>query len=64
MSLQIGGQSGSLDISALIQQFKQVLNPDAIAWSFPECAGRVLAEDERYHLGAVLVLRNVGKFEQ
>jgi hypothetical protein len=53
---RISGQSLALDISALIRRFWEILRPDAIAWSFPECAG-CIHTDNIYHLGAVLVLK-------
>jgi len=56
---KISGQSQTLDISALIRRFWETLNPDAIAWSFPECA-RPVHTDQIYHLGAVLVLKKCG----
>lgn len=55
---KITGQSPTIDISTLIRRFKETLDPHAIAWSFPESA-RVIADDSRYHLGAILVLKKV-----
>ena len=54
---KISGQSPTLDISALIRRFREILDhPHAIAWSFPECT-RPVHTDQKYHLGAVLVLK-------
>jgi len=44
-------------IFALLERIANKLKPDAMAWSFPQCIWHV-ANDNTYHFGAILVLKN------